>query len=565
MIDLKKKPFLLNDDDISWVMKTLDSLDRDQKIGQLFCPLGRDEDDAALAAWAARYQPAGVMFRPGAAANMQRLHNTLQKASGVPLLVAANLEAGGTGSALEGTFFGKQMQAAATDDENVAYHLGLVCGREGRAVGCNWAFAPVVDIDLNFRSPITNLRTYGSDPERVLRMAKAYMAGLHESGLAVSIKHFPGDGVDERDQHLLTAVNSLSVEEWDRTFGMVYRGMIDAGAQTLMVGHIMLPSYSRKLVPGMADADLKPATLAPELLGALLRKQLGFNGLIVTDASTMVGFTTAEPRERAVPLSIAAGCDLFLFNKNIDEDYLYMRRGIERGLLTMERVDEAITRTLALKASLKLHRKREDGSVVVHSGDLEVIKCAEHEAWARVSADKAITLVKDTQSLLPLDPDKHRKVLVHVLGDEAGRFGESVGERFVRALEKEGFKTTVFDKTVVDFFASAKSVEDFKRDNDLVIYLANLETYSNKTVVRINWVPPMGSDAPWFVREVPTLFVSVANPYHLLDVPMMKTFVNAYSSSEYVIEALMEKLMGRSPFKGISPVDPFCGRWEAKL
>lgn len=220
------------------------------------------------------------------------------------------------------------MQVAATDDEEMAYRLGVISGREGRAVGCNWSFAPVIDIDYNFQNPITNTRTYGSDPERVLRMAGAYMKGIQENGLAVSIKHWPGDGVDGRDQHLLTSINNLSIEEWDKTFGKVYQGMIDSGARTVMAAHIMLPAYSRRFRPGIKDEDIMSATLAPEIYNSLLRGKLGFNGLVVTDATVMAGFTVAMERELAVPTSIAAGADMFLFTCDLEEDFQFMLNGV---------------------------------------------------------------------------------------------------------------------------------------------------------------------------------------------------------------------------------------------
>lgn len=130
------------------------------------------------------------------------------------MLLSANLEAGGNGIATDGTHFAKPMQAAATDNEEMAYKMGLVCGREGRAVGCNWTFSPIVDIDYNFRNPITNVRTFGSDPAKVARMAKAFMRGVQESGLAVSVKHFPGDGVDDRDQTLVNFDQFDEYGEW---------------------------------------------------------------------------------------------------------------------------------------------------------------------------------------------------------------------------------------------------------------------------------------------------------------------------------------------------------------
>ncbi|MGD8189540.1 glycoside hydrolase family 3 protein [Brevibacillus ginsengisoli] len=572
LIHYKSNPFYLSDEDIDWVEQTVAGMKLEEKVGQLFCLEGETNKEEDLRLILEEFQPGGVMYRPGPAAQYQKNHRFLQKHSTIPLLIAANLEAGGNGISQEGTYFGKQMQIAATDDEDMAYKLGLVAGREGRAVGCNWAFAPVIDIDVNYHNPITNTRTFGSDPDRVLRMAKAYMKGIHEAGLAVSIKHWPGDGIDARDQHLHPTINSLSCEEWDETFGKVYKGMIEAGAQTLMAAHILLPAYSRKFNPGLKNEELLPASLAPELMMNLLRNQLGFNGMVVTDASIMGGMMMAGKRKDTVPGAIAAGCDMFLFVKNLKEDYEYMMRGVEKGIISLHRLDEAVRRILATKASLKLHQQKEEGKLVPPESALSVLKCEEHQAWAKECADKSITLVKDKQNLLPLSPEKQKNILLFVKGDNSeGVIGhkEPVSQKFIAALEKEGFNVTLFhNKKNIDEINEywMEPIEELKQKYDVAIYFSNLETYSNQTVVRVEWENPFGYDMPWFTGEIPTMFISVANPYHLQDVPRIPTFINGYSSgNEYVIEAIVEKLLGKSEFKGISPVDPYCGYWDAKL
>ena len=350
--------------------------------------------------------------------------------------------------------------------------------------------------------------------------------------------------------------------------------MIDAGAHTVMAAHIMLPAYSRVLSPGIRDEEIMPASLAPELNYKLLRERLGFNGLIVTDATPMAGFTIAMSREQAVPASIAAGCDVFLFTQDLEEDLDYMMQGVQSGILTMERLDEAVSRILALKASLKLHKRKDAGTLVPDESALKVLNCAEHRSWAAECADKAITLVKDTQNLLPLTVEKHKRVLLYVLGDAGGYLDEGGGSsaKFIKLLEDHGFVVTRFDYSQ---FAGAsmwtalnimrKPVRELKEEYDLVLYYASLKTASNQTVVRITWAQPMGIDVPKFVSDIPTAFVSVDNPYHLQDVPRVKTFVNGYTSSEYVVEALVDKLLGKSQFQGINPVDPFCGYWDAEL
>ncbi|MBX3738502.1 MAG: beta-phosphoglucomutase [Candidatus Didemnitutus sp.] len=566
-IDFAAKPFHLTPEDIDWVRSAHAAMSVEEKLGQLFCLVVReDETEASLDRTFELLKPGGFMLRPRKGAVAQRLHRHLQTRSSIPLLLAANLEQGGVGIADDGTRFSAPLGVAATDDEKHAYRLGLVSGREGRAVGCNWAFAPVADIDFNCQNPITNIRTFGSDPARVSRMVQTFLRGLHEEGLAASVKHWPGDGVDARDQHLHSTVNNLSVEEWERTYGEVYRAAIDAGAATIMAAHIALPAYSRHFAPDLTDAQILPSTLSPELIRHLLRGQLGFNGLIVTDATNMVGMTTAMPRRRAVPTAIEIGCDMFLFTVDLQEDLAFMREGLRDGLLSETRLDEAVLRILALKASLGLHRQQRNGTLVPAPEALSVLRCAEHERWARECADRAVTLVKDTQHLLPLSPERHRRVLIHVLGDKGGYLDNGGGNaaRFVELLRAAGFVVEVFDPTA-PANATLKSSAAMRADHDLVVYFASLKTASNQTVVRLNWGLRLAFDAPRYVTEVPTLFVSIDNPYHLQDVPQVKTFINGYTSNGYVIEAVVEKLLGHSRFTGVSPVDPFCGYWDAKL
>jgi beta-N-acetylhexosaminidase len=568
MGDLKAKPFYLNDEDIKWVENTLAGMTEDEKIGQLFCLIAYGNDQEYLKRLTVTIKPGGLMCRPMAAADTVDAVRTLQTHSKIPMLIAANLEKGGNGISQEGTYLGCPMQVAATDDDTMAYKLGLVCGREGAAVGVNWAFAPIIDIDYNFRNPITNTRTFGSDPERVRRMGAQYVKGVQEWGLAASIKHFPGDGLDERDQHLVTSINSMSCEEWDATYGANYRACIDAGALTVMVGHIMQPAYTRKFNPQIADGDILPATLSYELVTKLLKEQLGFNGLVVTDASTMAGLVIPMPRAQAVPRAIAAGCDMFLFTRNLDEDYGYMKQGIADGIVTPERLNEALTKILALKASLKLHRKQADGTLLpTLEGAMKILDAPEHRKWAEECADQAITLVKEEPNVLPLSPAKYPKVLYYGIESELGEAYSVRGgvvDRVKNLLEREGFIVEQFDpnKAMEGRMTPYSAVTE---QYDLIVYLANMSTKSNQTTVRIEWAQPMGANVPIYMTAVPTVFISVENPYHLLDVPRVRTYINTYSSTDTVLKALVDKLLGRSKFKGKSPVDAFCGKWDTRL
>ena len=572
MIAYKEKPFYLNDEDIEWVEQALASMALEEKIAQMFCVTDMITDPEALKAFVRKYPVGSFMYRSGDAAEVQNAQRAMQEASKIPLLLACNLESGGNGIAATGTFFGRQLEAAAARDPKHAYRLGMVCAKEGGATGCNWSFAPIVDIDYNWRNPITNVRTWGSDPDTVIRLSEAYMDGVKDSGetMAVTIKHFPGDGVDERDQHLLSSVNSLSAEDWENTYGRVYQTLIDKGAQTVMVGHILQPEMTRKMCPGIRDEEIFPASTNKYLITDLLREKMGFNGLVATDATPMVGFSGFLTRREAVAKSIMAGADMIMFCKNIDEDFAGVKEDIENGTISIIRVNEAIRRQLALKASLGLHKFKEGGTIVPGADALSVIGCAEHIAWAKECADEAITLVKDNQNLLPLSPNRTKRVRLTVLGEgQGGSFGDggSITMPLKEALEKEGFEVALYDYATMErgeiFTAGAA---DMKAKFDLSIVAANVATGSNNTTRRLDWITLMAANEPWYTREIPTMFLSFCNPYHMIDVPFISTFVNCYSSNQFCVGAAVEKLMGRSEFKGVSPVDPWCGDvWGAKF
>ena len=535
-MDLKRKPFYLDDTAIEWVNNTLNGLTEDEKIGQLFFPIGFPTEKEYLNHLRS-LGIGGLFFRPGVAEEVQQTYEYMQRTSKVPLLTAANLEDGGNGSSIEGTAFGNQMAVAATNQTGDAYTLGKIASSEGKAVGVNFGFSPVVDLDLNFRNPITNVRTYGSDVERVIKNAKEYIQAFHDNGIMTSIKHFPGDGVDERDQHLLTSINSLSVDNWKKTFGKVYQELIDFGSKAVMVGHIAFPAYS---------GDEMPATLSPQLLQDLLRNELGFNGLTITDATPMVGFCSAMKRSEAVPYTIQAGCDMLLFNRVLEEDIQYMKDGLSKGILTKERLDEAVTRILATKASLGLHQTINHGTAKFEDFREEQLDLA----------DRSITLVKDTQNMLPLSVEKHKRVLLQLLGSFDSN--ERVLEKVKAELEKRDFEITVYEPET-NFF-DLGTVTSFSNDYDAVLYVANIQNASNQTVTRVHWhtLFGLGNNLPWFTKEVPTMLLSFGNPYHLYDLPMVDTVINAYCNYDHFIEMAIKKVTGESSFKGVSPVNPFC-------
>ncbi|WEV59142.1 hypothetical protein OZX67_00770 [Bifidobacterium sp. ESL0728] len=566
-MDLTKEPYALTPQQIRFVERTVANMGVDQKIGQLFFVIGQDEDLVDLKGFIAKYQPGGIMYRPDRAVKLQHEISACQNESAIPLFVAANLESGGNGLVSEGTWFARPMQVAATGDPEKAHELGDVSGYEAHQVGGNMSFSPIVDLDLNFHNPIMNSRTFGSDINTVIAMSDAQIEGLKANNVIPVAKHFPGDGVDERDQHLLSSINSLSTDEWMESYGRIYRHLIERNLSVIMVAHIMQPAWERRLCEGIEDKDLRPASTSKLLVDGLLRKVLGFNGLVITDATPMIGYNTALPRPQALPATINAGNDMILFNKNIDEDYCYIKDAIADGTLDMARVDEAVTRIVATKVSQGVMGG--DGSLLNPASSRIDLKLDEHKRLSAEVATESVTLVKDRDGILPITPAKYPRIRLVVLGDVSdGGFkeGGSVTDKFKAKLEAEGFKVTVFDREHLDFHEVFEGgLKEEKAKFDLAFYVANVETASNQTTTRLDWIHLMAADAPWFMRSIPTVFVSTCNPYHLFDIPSVSTYINAYTGNDVTIDAVIRKMTGQEEFVGKSPVDPFCGHPETHL
>lgn len=583
-INLRGNPFYLNEEQIAWVRKTLAGMSLEDKIGQILCPSYPGAGDESMKHLTQELKVGAMMIRPLPSTEVHDILRQYQESSEIPMLISANLETGGDGALTDGTNYAMPEGCSATNDPENGYRLGKVACREAAAAGVNWGYAPLVDIDRSYRNPITNIRSFGSDKDMVINMAKGYLKAAREEGIAPTMKHFPGDGVDERDQHLLVSTNSLSAKEWMDSYGAVYQNLIQAGFPALMAAHISQPAMAREINPDLSMQEaLLPGSLSKELLTGLLRGRFGYNGLIVTDSTLMVGFMQCMPRRKAVPYCIECGCDCLLFNRNVDEDYRYMLDGYRDGILSAERLNEAVIRVLALKAYLGLPQKQLDGRLVPQMDIGEILSSEETTCWVKECADQAVTLVKDNQKILPLSAARTKRVYLNVIENTVTNnspFALDIKNRLV----KEGFDVTLREREFVfkpELIMSGErlpddmarimaemsaNTEDFVSQYDLCMIVLNMPAVSNVTVVRVNWkvIFGLGNDIPWYAGEMPLVVVSTANPYHLLDIPMADVYVNAYSSNEATLDATFDKLMGRSDFKGVSPVDAFCEHMDCR-
>ena len=591
MVDMKAKPFYLSDEDCKWVEDTINGMTLDEKVGQLFFNMGSSRDEDYLKMTVEKYHIGGIRYNPASADEVHEQNRILQENSKIPLIIACNTENGGDGACVDGTTIGSQTKIGATRNTQYAYNLGYMSNKEAAAIGCNLSFAPVSDILYNWENPVIGLRTYGNDVDRVMEMSKAYLDGAHANpGLCCAAKHFPGDGLDFRDQHVANSVNDFSCEEWDATFGKVYQNLIDNGLDAIMAGHIMQPAYTRYFNPEIADDDIMPATLSPELISGLLRKKLGFNGMVLTDASHMVGLTCRMKRRDLMPAAIAAGVDMFLFFNEMDEDFESMKQGVLDGRITEERLSDALHRILALKAHMGLHKKAKTELVPPKSQVHEIVGCEEHKAMQKEISDKAVTLVKyKDKDVLPLTPERYKRIMiVYVKGLEApglvslmGRGKVSPAEKLKEKLEEQGFEVFIYESPIQKilkemekggkpdvnvYFAGKSPIKDFVANQDAIITLVDIAGGFQPVARPAFGMTKGGGEIPWYVFELPVIVVGTKQPFVLADIPQARTYINTYDTLDSTLDALVGKLMkGADAFTGQDPVDSYCGIWDTRL
>ncbi len=588
MVNLKAKPYYLSDEDIAWVNSTIASMADEEKVGQLFFQLTMGMEEGYLRELMEKYHLGGCRYNnmPGQYVQMQ--NRMLQKYAKVPVFIACNTETGGNGACSDGTYIGSGVKIGATGNVEYAREFGRLSNEEAAMLGCNMAFAPVCDIHYNWENTEVVARAFGNNPARVAEMSKAYLEGAHTiPGFACAAKHFPGNGQDFRDAHIANNVNSFTEEEWMNTYGMVYKTLFDADLDAVMGGHIMMPEYMRAVKPGIKDEEMLPATLCPEIMTGLLRDKLGFNGMVVTDASHMVAMTDRMTRKEMLPASINAGCDMFLFFNDPDEDFATMLDAYKTGVISEARMTEALTRILGLKAHMGLHKAEKDALVPAQP---PVFGSDETKALAGSISRDSVTLVKyKDENVLPITPDKYKRVMIVYVKGAAGPMDALVqmamgggaakknpAEELCDRLCARGFDAFIYESPLDKmkkmiaagekpslnlYFAGKNAIADFKAGQDLVITL--FDVANGRPCFGLS---KGGGEIPWYVFELPVIGVSVNAPTMLADVPQLRTYINAYDSKPDTLDALVENLLaGADAFKGSDPIDSFCGLWDAKI
>ncbi len=540
--------------DRDWVNETLERLTLREKAAQLVVPRIPGaylpfESDAfeRVRGWVEREKIGGVIVTLGPPVAMATKLNVLQRLADVPLLVTADMEHG-PGQILNGgvilpygldngsgTRFPPLMALGATGDTSLAYALGRITALEGRAAGVHVTFAPVVDVNNNPDNPIINTRSYGADPDLVARMAAAHVRGIQDHGMIATAKHFPGHGDTGTDSHIELPVITVDAARADSVELMPYRAAIDAGVGAVMSAHIAFPALTR---------DTVPATLSRAILTGLLREDLGFNGLVYTDAMDMGAIVRRWGNTSAPVMALQAGADLLLQVMPNDVPLVIdeVVAAVRDGRLSEARLDASVRRLLEAKARLGLNEER----LVDVEALASVVGARSHVAWADEVAQRSITLVRDRQRLVPM---RARRVLSIAYTDDIDPFA---GRTFHRTLAERlgGLRTMLLDREHVA--AEYTRIRAMADSADIVVFAPFIRVTAGKAGLALPTSLAALIDSLATVR--PTVAVSFGNPYVLAQLPSVSSYVLAWGQWDAPQRAAALALTGRAAITGRLPI-----------
>ncbi|HIE10053.1 MAG TPA: glycoside hydrolase family 3 protein [Kiritimatiellae bacterium] len=517
-----------------WVEATLEGLSLEELCGQVCCVGGGSDDavvDRLCETWP-RVPVGGIFTWHGSLADHRRRIAGLQTSARIPLLVASDLESG-PASIVDAPQFPDALAIAAAGNPEWAYAAGECAARFARACGINWTFAPVVDLNLNPDNPITNTRSWGDQPDRVIPLAAAFLHGVQDNGLAACAKHFPGDGTDDVDQHVATSVNRLSLEEWKRLHGRVFAAMIGEGVATIMIGHIAFPAWDPENCTGDVPC---PATLSQRITTRLLRQEMGFRGLITSDDMNMGGVAGCLGRPERTLAILEAGCDLLLL-AHVPEDFETLLRAVRSGRLKVGRLRASVRRILQLKAALGLHRGASWASEPA---------AADRARWQEVAekvARASVHCVRNERGVLPLRRLRSgSRILTVTMSLDDSKLPVVEEE-----LRRRGFQVDhLRNPADCDFFHKAR------RYDAVFVNLAIKAAWCSMTVRCVGPRNLMFMNS--FYREHPAaVFTSFGSPYHLRSLRNLPTYLNVYSDSAPSQRAAVAAWLGEIQFAGGRP------------
>jgi len=556
-----------------WAEKTLHKLTLEEKVGQVFMiwcrasflnvdsPEYLQLRDAMqnyhVGSFAMTVHVDGPLLLRTGPYEAAELLNRLQRESKLPLLFAADFERGVATRLIGSTNFPHAMAFGADGKVEDAENFGRITALEARAIGVHWNFFPDADVNSNPANPIINTRSFGEDPQQVGNLVTAYIKGAHEGGMLTTVKHFPGHGDTATDSHLGVASVNVDRAHLDSIELPPFKQAIAAGVDSVMVAHVRVPAL---------DADPNHvATISPNVVSDLLEKQLGFKGLVVTDALDMAGLTHlfANDIGRAAVEAFKAGNDLLIIPADFGASYQSMIKAVRSGEISKERLDRSVLKILKIKASLGLN----DSRMVDLNALATTVGKPQDVAFGQQVADSAITMVRDNGKVLPLKSTGTSNTALPYMSREethnrvvAVLFSDDVRSESGRAFGRE-FRARVPDARVLYVdprIAAGMSDEVLKAVDEAETVVAAV--YVIPTAGKIGNSMAMADATGTLLQQLldhaasKTAVVAMGNPYLAGDFPKIENYVCTFSNATVSEVAAVKALFGEIPIHGHLPV-----------
>ncbi len=561
------KRFHPSEKSYKWADKQLKKMTLDEKIGQLI-HIGINAQ--YLAQDSAEYKElirqvrdlkvGGVIVFVGGLYETVHLVNRMQENAKIPLLISADFETGLGMRFFETVNFPWNMAISATGNADFAYKQGVIVGREAKAMGVQQVFAPVVDVNNNADNPVINVRSYGENPLEVARFGAAFSRGLQSQNVLATAKHFPGHGDTAVDSHRGLPVIDFSRERLEKTEFLPFREIIKAGVGSVMISHISMPQLDNEDVKPLKESSKAsytesevitenttiPATLSNKIVTDILRKDMSFDGLIVTDAMDMSGLTLYFNPAEAGVRAILAGNDVLLKTSFPDEMIRGIKEAVQNGRLTEARINESVRRQLAWKHQLGLTERK----ITPIEGIDSIVSNSEMRSLSNEIAANAITLVKKESDVLPLPKDKKLFFLGITNGDDKG----FIANTFRSQLRANGYN---FEFAILDERSTPTEIANaLKKASEAEIILSGLFGRVRSGAANSVGIPEKAADALRQILKTDKKVVNIAfgNPYLLRSFPEMKTYIVSYGDMRSLQSATANALAGKIEFKGKLPI-----------
>ena len=553
---------------LKWADKQLKKMSVEEKVGQLvhvginarfanqdseyFQDLKRQVVDKKIG---------GIIFFGAPIYETTILINRMQALADVPLLMSLDAETG-IGMRFEDAInFPWAMAVAATGNPEFARRMGAITGREARAIGVYHVYAPVLDVNNNAGNPVINVRSYSEDPETVAQFGVQFIQGIQSQNVLATAKHFPGHGDTNIDSHRGLPIIDHSLASLEKTELVPFRAAIKGGVSSIMIGHIALPQIDSEEIKPLkeykgGDAEIGaeivkqkatlPATLSEKIQTELLRKNMGFDGLIVTDAMSMSGLTIYFDQAEAGVRAFLAGADILEKPADVDVMINGLVAAVKTGRITEDRLNQSVRKILAWKYELGLAKQR---ITPIDQID-KIVSGKDSDQLAKEIAGKAITLVRNDEDAIPLDRTKR----IAVLGLSNGFDGEATMFSLGRGLRQNGVKydaVLLQDNSSPEQIARAKEITS-RADIVIAAMYGRVRSGARNSV----GVPEAGAAIlnNLLAENKKVIGVSYGNPYVLTAFPQLKTYLVAYGDMSELQLASVTAMLGSQDITGRLPI-----------